>query len=130
MRSMKPTLMIFCHVSFSTHNMLNVNKQLKLKFNPLFEKPRRSNRHRFDFNSPYSFLFHSKSIINARTCILESPGLEQNEFQRPRRQVLLLNTVTELKNNFPCLKALSTVTCTQYYRNRRRSRHNIIRILS
>ena len=37
-RSMKPTLMIFCHVSFSTHNMLDVNKQLKLKFNPLFEK--------------------------------------------------------------------------------------------
>ena len=30
--------MIFCHVSFSTHNMLDVNKQLKLKFNPLFEK--------------------------------------------------------------------------------------------
>ena len=37
-RSLKPTLMIFCHVSFSTHNMLDVNKQLKLKFNPLFEK--------------------------------------------------------------------------------------------
>ena len=37
-RSMKPTLMIFWHVSFSTHNMLDVNKQLKLKFNPLFEK--------------------------------------------------------------------------------------------
>ena len=48
MRSMKPTLMIFCHVSFSTHSMLDVNKQLKLKLNPLFEKPRRPNRHRFD----------------------------------------------------------------------------------
>ena len=33
MRSMKPTLMIFCHVSFSTHNMLGVNKELKLKIN-------------------------------------------------------------------------------------------------
>ena len=75
-RSMKPTLMIFFHVSVSTHNMLDVNKQLELKFNPLFEKPRRPNLRRFDFKSPYSFLLHSKSIINARTCILESPGLE------------------------------------------------------
>ena len=40
---MKPTLMIFFHVSFSTHNMLDVNKQLKLKVNPLFEIPRRPN---------------------------------------------------------------------------------------
>ena len=28
--------------------MLDVNKQLKLKFNPLFEKPRRPNLHRLD----------------------------------------------------------------------------------
>ena len=35
-RSMKPTLMIFWHVSFSTHNMLDVNKQLKLKFKNCF----------------------------------------------------------------------------------------------
>ena len=128
-RSMKPTLMIFFHVYFSTHNMSDVNSQLKLKVNPLFEKPRRPNLNGFDVNSPYSFSLHSKSIINARTSILESPGLT-NKAKRPRRQILLLNTVSELKNNFPCLKALSTVTCTQYCKNRCRSRHNIIRILS
>ena len=111
------TLMIFFHVSFSTHNMLDVNTQLKLNVNPLFEKPRRPNLNRFDVNSPYSFSLHSKSIINARTSILESPGLT-NKAKRPRRQILLLNTVSELKNNFPCLKALRTVTCTQYCKNR------------
>ena len=40
------------------------------------------------------------------------------------------NTVSELKNNFPRLKALSTVTWTQYCKNKCRPRHNIIRILS
>ena len=64
---------------------------MKLKSNPLFEKPRRPNLHRFDFNSPYSFLIHSKSIKNARTCILESPGLEQSEFQKQKFQFLKKN---------------------------------------
>ena len=39
MRSMKPTLMIFCHVSFSTHNMLDVNKELKTEIQSNLEDP-------------------------------------------------------------------------------------------
>ena len=38
MRSMKPTLMIFCHVSFSTHNMLDVNKELKTEIQSIIWK--------------------------------------------------------------------------------------------
>ena len=38
---------------------------------------------------------------------------ELSEFQKLLRQGLLL-TVSELKNNFPFLEALSTVMCTQY----------------
>ena len=38
---------------------------------------------------------------------------ELSEFQKLWRQGLLL-TVSELKNSFPFLEALSTVTCTQY----------------
>lgn len=57
--------------------LLDVTKQLKLKFNPLFEKPRRRNLHRFDL-----------------------------------WRLVLLRTVSELKNNFPFLEAFSTGTCT------------------
>ena len=52
--------------------LLDVTKQLKLKFNPLFEKPRRPNLHRFDFwfdflqlvNSKITFHF-SKRLVKA-----------------------------------------------------------------
>ena len=49
--------------------MLDVNKQLKLKFNPLFEKPRRPNRHRFDF--PYTPEYLSEHNLVAPPFISE-----------------------------------------------------------
>ena len=66
--------------------LLDVTKQLKLKFNPLFEKPRRPNLHRFDkfvICGAKSFL----QLVNSKMTFHFSKRLVQSHAQYSKKQM-------------------------------------------
>ena len=67
--------------------LLDVTKQLKLKFNPLLEKPRRPNLHRFDKFVICGVKSFYLQIVNSKITFHFSKRLVQSHVQYWKKQM-------------------------------------------
>ena len=67
--------------------LLDVTKHLKLKFNPLFEKPRRPNLHRFDKFVIWGAKSFFLQLVNSKITFHFSKRLVQSHVQYCKKQM-------------------------------------------